>query len=530
MFDRFFLSERSLKLTLTTGALLILGIPVGIAVFVLGYFIGENPCIMCWDERAGMIFIGLLMFFMLRWGMKTKYLVAYAIWSFFGLYMAARHCGNLVWRDLGQGFGNAIFGAHTYAWALFVYWVAVLSLGLIFLFIRKGSVAAKDLSEGVKASKPFSSYTNAVIALSFVVIIANVFQALIEIGLPPFTAIGRPARLTLDIPKAVKAWNYSSFWGKIGKVPALRGPWDIEKPYLAGVNEKVSMAFDKDVSKGPVVPSKDEIRLLATYKLPFKPEGFFGRGVTTGIAFNETLNRFGFVTSNAGFYWTDVNFKTVTDHAVLDYPNGNDLVKTTDAVFAGEKLIGLAYNKTIYAAELKSTDSIDPWMQWRIFREATPNVAPVWGVNRPWLSSSRAHLSYVTAAAYDRTADELHLIAVPNNYNPNSILLTFDMKDMTVVSERNLRPAEGAANQTQEQLSAYYITGAVLWKGKLIAVSKNHHSLLVINPDTAKIEKAIALPNELHDPHSLTVANGRFFVLDRIDDLDVVREFEMLSL
>lgn len=32
MFDRFFLSERSLKLTLTTGALLILGIPVGIAV------------------------------------------------------------------------------------------------------------------------------------------------------------------------------------------------------------------------------------------------------------------------------------------------------------------------------------------------------------------------------------------------------------------------------------------------------------------------------------------------------------------
>lgn len=203
MFDRFFLSERSLKLTLTTGALLILGIPVGIAVFVLGYFIGENPCIMCWDERAGMIFIGLLMFFMLRWGMKTKYLVAYAIWSFFGLYMAARHCGNLVWRDLGQGFGNAIFGAHTYAWALFVYWVAVLSLGLIFLFIRKGSVAAKDLSEGVKASKPFSSYTNAVIALSFVVIIANVFQALIEIGLPPFTAIGRPARLTLDIPKAV---------------------------------------------------------------------------------------------------------------------------------------------------------------------------------------------------------------------------------------------------------------------------------------------------------------------------------------
>lgn len=39
MFDRFFLSERSLKLTLTTGALLILGIPVGIAVFVLGYFL-----------------------------------------------------------------------------------------------------------------------------------------------------------------------------------------------------------------------------------------------------------------------------------------------------------------------------------------------------------------------------------------------------------------------------------------------------------------------------------------------------------
>ncbi|EIU1791711.1 disulfide bond formation protein B, partial [Salmonella enterica] len=36
-------------------ALLIIIVPVGIACIVLGYCMGDNPCILCWEERIAMI-------------------------------------------------------------------------------------------------------------------------------------------------------------------------------------------------------------------------------------------------------------------------------------------------------------------------------------------------------------------------------------------------------------------------------------------------------------------------------------------
>ena len=523
MFEKFFSSERCFRTLLTTGALLILGIPVGIAVFVLGFAIGENSCIMCWDERAGMMFLGVLLLFMTRYGVKMKYLAAYALWCFWGLYMAMRHVGNLIWRDLGQGFGNAIFGMHTYGWALFVYWAAVLSLGLILLFLWRGSAAARELASGEDRVKELNRYGKTVTAVCVLVLASNAFQALVESGIPPYAAIGRPARFTLDLPKAAHNWSAKHFWSHLTTLPKLRGPWDIEKPYIAGAQEKTSIVFDGNVAAGGLAPAGD-LSLLSRKDLPFEPRGFGGKAPVAGFDYSAELGKFGFLTTNAGVFFTDRDLGSVTDSAVFDYPNGNDLVKTADAFFMGGRLIGMAYNKTLYGTELKDPAKVDAWWQWRIYREATPAVSPLWGFDRPWLGTARAHLAFVTNAAYDKETDTLYSATVPNNKKKASVLLAFDMADRQVVSERNI-VVEG------KKPIDCYITGlAVAGNGKLFALSKQHKSLLVIDAASARVEKAFTLPAELSDPHSLCIAEGRLLVIDRKEGRDTVCELSMPAL
>ena len=90
MFDKFFSSQKALRYTLATGALLLIAIPVGIACIGLGFIMGENPCIMCWGERFAMVYLGVLLMMMLRYGLKTRYLAAYALWAFIGMYTGKR--------------------------------------------------------------------------------------------------------------------------------------------------------------------------------------------------------------------------------------------------------------------------------------------------------------------------------------------------------------------------------------------------------------------------------------------------------
>lgn len=54
---------------------LIILLPVGIANFVFGYMLGDSPCTLCWGQREAMIFIGVMALFIVRYGMKGKYLL-----------------------------------------------------------------------------------------------------------------------------------------------------------------------------------------------------------------------------------------------------------------------------------------------------------------------------------------------------------------------------------------------------------------------------------------------------------------------
>lgn len=84
------------------GGLLIVLLPVGIANVILGYFMGDSPCTLCWGQRQEMAYIGVVALFMVRYGFKPKYLATMLVMAAVGLYMSFRHYGNHAMRDVGR--------------------------------------------------------------------------------------------------------------------------------------------------------------------------------------------------------------------------------------------------------------------------------------------------------------------------------------------------------------------------------------------------------------------------------------------
>ena len=130
-----FLTEKNFNIMMATAVLLILVIPVGLANVYLGYFKGESPCLLCGHERFGMVLVGILGLFILRYGVKIKYIATVFITAFWFIFEATRHIGNHANRDIGMGFGEAMFGMHTYTWAFVVYWIVILAMALMMFFI-----------------------------------------------------------------------------------------------------------------------------------------------------------------------------------------------------------------------------------------------------------------------------------------------------------------------------------------------------------------------------------------------------------
>ena len=67
-------AKSEMVFTITALAVLFLTVvPVGTAVFYLGFVRDDSPCVMCWEQRIGMILISLVGLFVLRYGPRPKY-------------------------------------------------------------------------------------------------------------------------------------------------------------------------------------------------------------------------------------------------------------------------------------------------------------------------------------------------------------------------------------------------------------------------------------------------------------------------
>ena len=470
---------------LAAAVLLLSAIPVGVAAFVLGFTQGDSPCILCWEQRIAMALIALVGLFVLRYGPKPKYLGLAVFLGVWGMYMAVRHSGLHLARDVGQGFSVEILGAHTYTWSFFIFWVCTAAIAFLMMLARPA-----DLTPA--APRQLRRLDTVAFAVFLVVIAANIVQAFASTGPPPFVGQADPIRFSFN----PRHWVWSL--GEWSPAPiSLRGRWAIEKPDVASA--------DPDPRTGPF---KDALQLqvVSSRRLPLAL-----RGTPTGLAYDAATDRF-LLTTQSGVYLTDGSLSRVVRHTVVDPLFSVDLARFAAAAFLdSHTIVAVSENKSfVVLRERGEADADAAAKNFRFFLEAPDRFDEV---SRSRFATVRAKMFYVMAAAFDPATKSLLTITVPNAKGRRLIVSRFATSDMVL--------SEEFAPSGPPGLERLYVTGATVADGRLYAVSAAHGTLVTIDLATHAVIDTRTIPS-LKQPAGLAIKDGRFHIVSADGTLTTV--------
>lgn len=486
-------AKSEMVFTITALAVLFLTVaPVGTAVFYLGFVRGDSPCVMCWEQRIGMILISLVGLFVLRYGPRPKYVGMAVLIAGYGMFMALRHVGMHGARDVGQGFSMEIMGAHTYTWALFSYWVCVLAMGALLLLVRPVHLAIE-----VRALSVLERITG----WAFVVVVAgNIVQAFASTGPPPFMGQGDPIRFSFN----PKHWHWSlEEWRPPIKV-AFRGRWAVEKPDVT--------AAVADPAAGPLGT------LPAVAVKERKPLGLSLDGAPTDLAYDAATDRF-LITTGAGIYLADAALAQVTSRTIIDIGFSVDLGRFAGAAFLDKgELIAVGENKSYVV--LRPNEKANADSNFRYFLESRDQFDEI---ARSRFGTVRARMLYIMSAAYDVASNSIYAITVPSNFVKRMVVSRFDRRDMMLSEEfvPTLDKNAGLTLGEDRSLGEYMITGATVADGQLYAISAAHATILTLDLETHRVVAASVVPGLLK-PVGLAARGRDLYILGADGTVTVV--------
>ncbi|CRF48446.1 putative ATP /GTP binding protein [Helicobacter heilmannii] len=529
----------------------IIALPVGIANLILGFIYHDSPCIQCWAERQSMVYIALGGLFILRYGLKLKYLGLLVLVVAGGLYQSFYHLGNHALEDVGQGFALTIFGLHTQFWAEFVFWMVLLILGLL-LFkapTLESKVPRKLTPSNLWAFGVFSF-----------LVVSNMVQAFISTGPFPYLGHGDPIRFSWHLGQNIwstKNWEHMGF-------PRSLGRRVVDQPILAESSHK----FDNDYHNAPleihkslslmqsqVSPLKlnapiSDLNFLAAKETPkvpkeapksllqnlgmdifdkhsegcapalkpppytFSPETFAGDN-----AFLK--NTFLISTQKEGLYVVDQKLQKVLAHLVLDKHYA-----VTVEHFVGANMVGNLIR--LMGANKSSVDVIYNPKHHNSFASFLEGAHHFDELNRNRLRTSRASTYYVLSARSDGT--HTYMLTVPNKHYKQLILVGMLDQDLGLSSEAVVRPLKTTPLKKGRTLGEFYITGLAFYQGRLFALSKAYNALLIINPYDATIIDAYGLPPSVQNPTALTFVDNALIVSGYANKHDIFYTLDISNL
>jgi disulfide bond formation protein DsbB len=458
-------------------------VPVGSAVFYLGFARGDSPCVMCWEQRIGMLLIALVGLFVLRFGARPKYVGMAVIISLWGMFMGMRHTGMHAARDIGQGFSLEILGAHTYTWALVTYWLCALAMGLLLLMVKP-----RHLDAGVRA---LTRLDRIAFGAFVVVVAANAVQAFASTGPPPFMGQSDPVRFSFDPRHWV--WSLEEWKPTVNPI-SLRGRWGVEKPDVATASP--------DADAGPL-GTLPPLTVKSRRKLALPLDG-----PPTDLAYDAATGRF-LITTAAGVHLADSALSRIERHTVVDAGYAVDLARFAGAAFLDQgELIAVGDNKSYVV--LRPSDSADGAANFRYFLESRDRFDEV---TRGRFGTVRARLMYVMSAAYDPASRSVYTITVPNRLTQRMVVSRFDRRDLTLSEEWSPEIAAPLSLGQNRSLGEFMVSGAAITGGRLAAVSAAYPSLLVIDLASRKLVAAWSLPGVMR-PVGVALKGDDAYVLD----------------
>ncbi|HEB7545023.1 disulfide bond formation protein DsbI [Campylobacter coli] len=477
---------------------LIILLPVGIANFVFGYMWGDSPCTLCWGQREAMIFIGVIALFIVRYGMKGKYLAALLIMTAVGLYQSFAHFGNHAHRDLDQGFGLAVFGIHTYFWAEVVFWAVVLLLGVMFAFAPKFGSFDKELN-GEKFRK-FTKFSFAAFLISTLIVASNVFQAFVSTGIPPYVGQGDPVRFSLN-PKYI-IWSTGG-WNGLWQNISFLGKRDVKAPdyAFAPASEKLGIKFDNNTNNSPFAEIDDELKIIDEQTINFD------KAINTLDYINDEF----VASSKWDVAFLDNNFSTKEGFELDPYFSA-----TIDPIIG---IIPYKENKFLLMGSNKSflrfakNPNADEALQYADFIKGNDKFEGQGkDLGRGRLDTVRAKFNHVASMTTDD--HYLYLATVPNNKDSKSFVISkISLKDLVLSAEFTPK-AELKEGKT---LGDLYITSMTFKDGEIYALSKNHNVIAIIDPAKEEVVKTIAFPSSITNARSIFFKDGRIHILSYQD-------------
>ena len=480
---------------LCTAAVIVFLFPVGIANFVFGYILGDSPCTLCWGQRIAMIFIALSALFIVRYGFKPRYIASLLIFTAAGLWQSFRHIAPHAGRDLDQGFGLMVLGAHTYFWAEVVFWAVIFLLGVMFFFAPRN---LGPVHEDGNNWRTLSWWGKLCFLLSAVVLGSNMLQAAVSTGLPPNYGQGDPIRFSWDPKHTIH--TSEEMKGNF-KTISVYGKRDVKAPdfAFAGNAANLGIKFDHEAKNGPLetdgalkIASEQKINILQPLNTLSQINGEYVVSSRNNVWFlNSDLKV-------VDQFEMDPLFSATIDPIVGIIPWNNG------------KYILMGSNKSFLRFEKNATKEPDKQLIGR-YSDFVKGGENFLALGRGRVDTIRSKFNHVMGSATDGTYN--YLATVPNNRDKKSFVISKQLtKDMVTSGEFT---PKSALLKEGRSLGELYVTGLAVFDSKLYAVSKNFNCIFEIDLKNETIEKAWALPSTLDDVRGLIVDANGFKVLNR---------------
>ena len=450
-----------------------------------------------------MVVVATAALFIVRYGLKLKYLALILAVAAFGLWNAFWHLSLTAANDIGQGQALMIFNIHTQMWAGIVFWGVILLLGLILLFTGPN---IQDLAEEMKKNpyRKLSKLNNVTFMVFFVVITSNAFQALVAVGPPPFTGPDNPPRFTLN-PKYIQ---WGSLLPNVFADPSWRGPMGVSDPDLS-TNPSDVFTFNNDSAQSPLqinnvlnITSKGEIALDLNSPI-------------NGIRYKEESQQFAIATEKWGLYLADKGLTQVERHFVLDHLYFPTVMQFAGVDFMGDDIKVMGYNKAYMV--VKADDAADDVAGFAHFYEGADKFT---AVDRNMFTTVRSKTSYVNSFVADEKYS--YLMTVPSNLENNYILIKQLNADGMLSQEVTPDIGSQVTLKEERNLGELYTTALAMKDGLLYAASKNFNTIVVIDPEADEIVDTYSFPSEIKNLRAITFVDDQLYAVSYQDNKNML--------
>ena len=480
------MKEQTVNNIVSLAALALISLPVGIACIILGFFMGDTPCILCWQERTAMVLVSLAAIFIIRYGLKPKYIGALIFASIYGLWGGLRHSAGHMLKDIGQGFGPAVFGVHTYVWVIVIFFV-ILIFAAIMLILQGNKLSEKE-------NPNQWTCLNKVTVNTFLVIIAfNIVQAFSQTGPFPFIGQSDPYRMSFNPDKIL--WSTAN-WPNVSKLSA-RGSFAVTRPDFENLESSSNPAFSNQSS----LTKTNEIALPNSIQ-----------GLATGISYSQNKNIYAVITDQNWVYFIDGTLTNMLAGVKIDAAFSVEISNLAGIVFDGDySVLVTADHKSYVRLAYDPTATIaDSYYK---FMDGTDGVKEL---KRSRFATTRAKYNYIGSIAWDSVNKEYITVTLPDEKQNNFVVARLSGNDFQVNSEAKI------LGTTADFPS---ITGSVIENNQLLMLSHGSKQILVMNNDTNQIESAYKL-SQKDNLQGLTMVQDNIAVLSHHKEQNLVSYYQ----